>query len=76
MSVSMQDAAKVLWGNKQPTQNVCWGTVKAVNDNGTVEVALNEQITTTCSKTCACRTDDRALVLLMNTGAVVIGVRL
>lgn len=77
MAVSMDDAAAIMWGCETTTQERhAWGTVVSANADGTLEVALNASGTaTTCAKTCQANKGDRVLVLIMQTGAVVIGKR-
>ena len=78
MGVSMDDAAEILWeGRGRAPDRHRWGTVKAVNADGTLEVSLNASATTTtCSKTCEAAKGDRVLVLVLGTGAVAIGRKL
>ncbi len=71
--VSGHELYELLFGGGSAKESHTWGTVDAVNQDGTADVRLNPSISTTCTCLAEVKAGDRVLVLVFKQGAVVLG---
>lgn len=71
--VNGHEAYEMFFGGKKEGESHTWATVQSVNPDGTANVLLNPSIATKCACLCEVSAGDRALVLVFNQGAVVLG---
>lgn len=71
--VSGHELYELLFGVGSAKESHTWGTVDAVNQDGTADVRLNPSISTTCTCLAEVKAGDRVLVLVFKQGAVVLG---
>lgn len=71
--VSGHELYELLFDGGGPKESHTWGTVAAVNRDGTADVRLNPSISTTCTCLAEVKAGDRVLVLVFKQGAVVLG---
>ena len=67
--VSLERLADTLYPKPEPKNSTAYGTVEAVNADGSYQVKLNASATTTrCAKLCDADVGDRVLVLIQANG--------
>lgn len=71
--VSGHGAFELFFGGEKCGESHTWATVASVNSDGTANVMLNPSTATKCKCLCEVKAGDRALVLVFNQGAVVLG---
>lgn len=71
--VSGHELYELLFDKEGGGESHTWGTVSAVNEDGTAEVRLNPSTSTTCTCLAEVNAGDRVLVLVFKQGAVVLG---
>lgn len=71
--VSGHELYELLFGGGSAKESHTWGTVDAVNRDGTADVRLNPSISTTCTCLAEVKAGDRVLVVVFKQGAVVLG---
>ena len=71
--VNGHEAYEMFFDDGKEGESHTWATVKSVNADGTANVMLNPSTATTCTCLCEVKAGDRALVLVFNQGAVVLG---
>lgn len=68
-NVSLERIADTLYPKPEPRNSTAYGTVSAVNADGSYQVRLNASATTTrCAKLCDAEVSDRVLVLIQANG--------
>lgn len=68
-SVSLERIADTLYPKPEPRNSTAYGTVDAINADGSYQVRLNASATTTrCAKLCDAGVGDRVLVLIQANG--------
>lgn len=71
--VSGHELYELLFDEGGAKESHTWGTVAAVNKDGTADVRLNPSTSTTCTCLAGVNPGDRVLVLVFKQGAVVLG---
>ncbi len=71
--VSGHEAYEMFFGDAGGGESHTWATVESVNADGSANVLLNPSTATRCTCLCEVQAGDRALVLVFNQGAVVLG---
>ncbi len=71
--VSGHELYELLFDGGGSKESHTWGTVAAVNQDGTADVRLNPSVSTTCTCLADVQAGDRVLVLVFKQGAVVLG---
>lgn len=71
--MNKDDVANLLFPKSKGIDTHCWGSVKAVNEDGSYQVSMNSsEITTRCAAGCTARVGDRVLVCRMANGRCVV----
>lgn len=67
--VSLERLADTLYPKQEPKNSTAYGTVEAVNADGSYQVKLNASATTTrCAKLCDAEVGDRVFVIIQENG--------
>ena len=71
--VTSNDLKRLLFQQQPAPERHAYGTVMAANADGTLEVALSPDATTTCASLAPAAKGDRVLVVVFGQSACVLG---